>query len=63
MKKLTQSGEANSSCDGDEKDVNLVELASIDIRDFKDSTLFENGTVDAYNTSGMWFTIVLSRLL
>ena len=63
MKKLTQSGEANSSCDDDEKDVNLAELASIDIRDFKDSTSFENGTVDAYNTSGMWFTIVLYRLL
>ena len=56
---LTESGKADISCDGSEKSGDSVELLSIDIRDLKDSGSVEDGVVDAYNTSGMWFTILL----
>ena len=56
---LTESGKADISCDANEKGGDSVELLSIDICDLKDSSSVEDGVVDAYNTSGMWFTILL----
>ena len=38
---LTESGEANISCDDDEKCVDSGELLGIDICDFNDSSLVE----------------------
>ena len=55
-----ESGKANI-CDGDEKGGDLAELLGIDICDFKDSSSVEDGMVDAYNTSGTRFTIILPQ--
>ena len=55
---LTESGEANISCD-----VDSAELLGINICDFKDFSSVEDGMADAYNTSGMQFTIILFQHL
>ena len=55
---LTESGKADI-CDGNAKGGDSVELLIIDICDLKDSSSVEDGVVDACNTSGMWFTILL----
>ena len=49
-----ESGVANISCD-----VDSIELLGINICDFKNSSSVEDDMADAYNTSGMRFTIIL----
>ena len=58
---LTEPGIDIIPCDGDEKGVDSAELLRIDICDFKDSSSVADGMVDRYNTSGMWFRIILFR--
>ena len=56
---LTESGEANISYDDDEKCVDSAELLGIDICDFNDSSSVEDVMVDAYNISGIRFTVIM----
>ena len=58
LKTLTESGEAEISCD-DGKCVNSAELLGIDICGLKDSNSVEDGMVDLYNTSGIRFKMIL----
>ena len=62
LRTLTETSEAKISCDGVEKSVDLAEVLDIDICDFKDSSSVEDGMADAYNTSGMRFTVIFSNI-
>ena len=54
---LTESGEANISCDDVEKCVHSAELLGIDICDFNDSSSVEDVMVETYNISGIRFMV------
>ena len=62
LRTLTETSEAKISCDCVEKSVDLAEVLDIDIYYFKDSSSVEDGMVDAYNTSGMQFTVIFSNI-